>query len=362
MDFIKDTYAELVKRMGKCIVNQIVDDLFGKNVLSTEEMNVINDENVSQVASRKLILMVLNKGSESCNLFMKCLEKYDHLLFQDLCLIDGMGSLVNIEKLIFDNIKMYEEDAKKLAEGLKDLKRLVILHLSHLTTIGNGMDDIVESICSEPRDLQEIKLVDCCLSGKAVKILAQNIKHFPKLRMLDSSENNLKEEGNGSVTMLVDSLNGFPDMTVLMLPCGCDVRLCLDTLLQHLIQMPRLVRLGLKNWHLTDTEISKLSAFFKENLKDLQQLDLSGNCVTSDGWLSFTEALRDLKELTTLDLSSEHSLQPYAGLVLELSRVISKLKGLQKVRLCGWQLDSIDLQKINSAKAGCEGEFQLLTA
>ncbi|XP_030051308.1 NLR family CARD domain-containing protein 4 isoform X1 [Microcaecilia unicolor] len=277
-------------------------------------------------------------------------------------LIDGMGSLVNIEKLIFDNIKMYEEDAKKLAEGLKDLKRLVILHLSHLTTIGNGMDDIVESICSEPRDLQEIKLVDCCLSGKAVKILAQNIKHFPKLRMLDSSENNLKEEGNGSVTMLVDSLNGFPDMTVLMLPCGCDVRLCLDTLLQHLIQMPRLVRLGLKNWHLTDTEISKLSAFFKENLKDLQQLDLSGNCVTSDGWLSFTEALRDLKELTTLDLSSEHSLQPYAGLVLELSRVISKLKGLQKVRLCGWQLDSIDLQKINSAKAGCEGEFQLLTA
>nr|XP_033793811.1 NLR family CARD domain-containing protein 4 isoform X2 [Geotrypetes seraphini] len=246
-------------------------------------------------------------------------------------LIDGMGSLINIEKLIFDSVKMNEDDTKKLAQGLKNLKRLAILHLSHLTNIGNGMVDIVESICAEPRYLQEIKLVDCCLSGKAVKIL-------------------------------VDSLNDFPDMMVLMLPWGCEVRLCLDTLLQHLIQIPQLVRLGLKNWHLTDTEIAKLSAFFKEHLKGLQQLDLGGNCVTSDGWLSFTEALRGLKELTTLDLSSEHSLELYSGLVLELSHVIFKLKGLQRVRLSGWQLDSIDLQKINSAKSGFEGEFQLLTA
>ncbi|XP_029449669.1 NLR family CARD domain-containing protein 4 [Rhinatrema bivittatum] len=226
-------------------------------------------------------------------------------------LIDGICSLVNIEKLMFDNIKMNEEDAKKLAEGLRDLKKLIVLHLSHLTNIGNGMDEIIEAISAVPRDLRELKLVDCCLSGKAMRTLAQNVKNIPKLRVLDSSENNLEESGKDSVQMLVDRLNNFTDLTVLMLPWGHEVRLCLGSLLHHLTKMPQLVKLGLKNWHLTDTEIEEISTFFKEHLKGLQQLDLAGNHVTSDGWLFFTEALMGMKELTVLDLSSDHDLQLY---------------------------------------------------
>uniref|UniRef100_A0A8C9GTW2 NLR family CARD domain-containing protein 4 n=1 Tax=Piliocolobus tephrosceles TaxID=591936 RepID=A0A8C9GTW2_9PRIM len=239
-------------------------------------------------------------------------------------LTDRLGNLKNLTKLIMDNIKMNEEDATKLAEGLKNLKKMCLFRLTHLSDIGEGMDYIVKSLSSEPCDLEEIQLVSCCLSANAVKIL-------------------------------VDRLNVLEQLTALMLPWGCDVQGSLTSLLKRLEEVPQLVKLGLKNWRLTDTEIRILGGFFGKNpLKNFQQLNLAGNCVSSDGWLAFMGVFENLKQLVFFDFSTKEFL-PDAALVRKLSHVLSKLTFLQEARLVGWQFDDDDLSVIN-------GAFKLVTA
>nr|XP_006080646.1 NLR family CARD domain-containing protein 4 isoform X2 [Bubalus bubalis] len=177
-------------------------------------------------------------------------------------LTDNLGNLKNLMKLILDNIKMNEEDALKLAEGLTNLKKMCLLRLTHLSDIGEGMDYIVKSLSAEPCDLKEIQLVSCCLSGNAVKTLG---------------------------------------------------------------------------------------VFFEKNpLENFQQLDLAGNCVSSDGWLAFMSGFENLKQLVFFDFSTK-GLLPDASLVRKLSHVLSKLTFLQEVQLVGWQLDDDDVSVLKGA-------------
>nr|AAK53443.1 caspase recruitment domain protein 12 [Homo sapiens] len=270
-------------------------------------------------------------------------------------LTDSLGNLKNLTKLIMDNIKMNEEDAIKLAEGLKNLKKMCLFHLTHLSDIGEGMDYIVKSLSSEPCDLEEIQLVSCCLSANAVKILAQNLHNLVKLSILDLSENYLEKDGNEALHELIDRMNVLEQLTALMLPWGCDVQGSLSSLLKHLEEVPQLVKLGLKNWRLTDTEIRILGAFFGKNpLKNFQQLNLAGNRVSSDGWLAFMGVFENLKQLVFFDFSTKEFL-PDPALVRKLSQVLSKLTFLQEARLVGWQFDDDDLSVIT-------GAFKLVTA
>lgn len=66
------------------VTKQIVDELFVWNVLNHEEVNVICCEKIEQDAVRGIVHMILKKGSEACNLFLKSLEKWNYPLFQDL--------------------------------------------------------------------------------------------------------------------------------------------------------------------------------------------------------------------------------------------------------------------------------------
>lgn len=85
-----------------------------------------------------------------------------------------------------------------------------------------------------------------------------------------------------------------------------------------------------------------------------QQLDLAGNCVSSDGWLTFMGEFENLKQLVFFDFSTERFL-PDATLVRKLSHVLSKLTFLQEARLAGWQFDDDDVSVI-------KGAFKLVTA
>ncbi|XP_019597191.2 NLR family CARD domain-containing protein 4 isoform X1 [Rhinolophus sinicus] len=264
-------------------------------------------------------------------------------------LTDSLGNLKNLMKLTLDNIKMNEEDAIKLAEGLTNLKNMCLLRLTHLFDIGEGMDYIVKSLSAEPCDLEEIQLVSCCLSANAVKTLAQNLHNLAKLSILDLSENHLENDGNEALHELIGRLHILEELTVLMLPWWSDVRLSLARLLEQLEGAPQLVRLGLKHWRLTDAEIRILGAFFEKNpLKNFQQLDLAGNCVSSDGWLTFMGVFENLKQLVFFDFSTKKFL-PDAALVRKLSHVLSKLTLLQEARLVGWQLDDDDISVIKGA-------------
>lgn len=84
MNFIKDNSRALIQRMGMTVVKQITDDLFAWNVLNYGEVCNICCEKVEQDAARGIIHMILKKGSEACNLFLKSLEEWNYPLFQDL--------------------------------------------------------------------------------------------------------------------------------------------------------------------------------------------------------------------------------------------------------------------------------------
>lgn len=86
----------------------------------------------------------------------------------------------------------------------------------------------------------------------------------------------------------------------------------------------------------------------KSPLKNFQQLDLAGNCVSSDGWLTFMGEFENLKQLVFFDFSTERFL-PDATLVRKLSHVLSKLTFLQEARLAGWQFDDDDVSVIKGA-------------
>lgn len=57
-------------------VEQIADDLLACNVISCEEVNAIACEKFEQEDSRMMIHMILNKGSEACNILVKSLGKH----------------------------------------------------------------------------------------------------------------------------------------------------------------------------------------------------------------------------------------------------------------------------------------------
>lgn len=270
-------------------------------------------------------------------------------------LVDSLGNLKNLERLILDDIRMNEEDAKNLAEGLRSLKKMRLLHLIHLSDIGEGMDYIVKSLSEESCDLQEMKLVACCLTANSVKVLAQNLHNLIKLSILDISENYLEKDGNEALQELIGRLGVLGELTTLMLPWCWDVHTSLPKLLKQLEGTPGLAKLGLKNWRLRDEEIKSLGEFLEMNpLRDLQQLDLAGHRVSSDGWLYFMNVFENLKQLVFFDFSTEEFL-PDAALVRKLSQVLSKLTLLQEVKLTGWEFDDYDISAI-------KGTFKLVTA
>lgn len=84
VNFIKENSQALIQRMGITVTKQITDELFAWNVLNYEEKANICCEKVEQDAARAIIHMILKKGSEACNLFLKCLEKCDYTMYQDL--------------------------------------------------------------------------------------------------------------------------------------------------------------------------------------------------------------------------------------------------------------------------------------
>ncbi|XP_027624219.1 NLR family CARD domain-containing protein 4 isoform X2 [Tupaia chinensis] len=252
-------------------------------------------------------------------------------------LTDSLGNLKNLTKLVLDNLVMNEDDCIKLAEGLKNLRKMCLFCLTRLSDIGEGMDYIIRSLSREPCDLEEIQLVSCCLSANAVKTL----------------ENHL-EDGNKALHELIDRLNVLEQLTALMLPWCHGARDNLPRLLEQLEEAPQVVKLGLKDWRLGDEDIIILGTFFeKKPLKNLQLLDLAGNCVSSDGWLAFMGIFENLNQIVFFDFSSQ-GFFPDAALVRKLGHVLSKLTFLQEARLLKWYFDDDDLSVM-------KGAFKLVT-
>ncbi|XP_067844549.1 NLR family CARD domain-containing protein 4-like [Heptranchias perlo] len=279
--------------------------------------------------------------------------------------IDGMHCLKNIEKLVLENVKMNDTDVKKIAESLKNFSSLSVFHLAQLTGLGSGIEQLVEEVSSGICNLKEIKLASCCLTGRAVTTLAQNLHNLQKLKVLDLSGNNLAEEASSAVSELVDQLTVVSGLKVLMLPFGHNVNGCLEKLTIQLKSLTNVTKLGLQKWSLTDLDLDLLASLvISEHLESLQCLDLAENSVTNKGWIAFFGALRSrepvgLFKLTFLDFSSQVELYPEAFMVKEFVQWIVKLRFIQEVVLMKWMFDEYDMKMIKNAKTTQKREFQL---
>ncbi|XP_013373052.1 PREDICTED: NLR family CARD domain-containing protein 4 isoform X2 [Chinchilla lanigera] len=260
-------------------------------------------------------------------------------------------SVTNLTTLSIHHLQTQRPPANRLT----NLEKLCLFRLTHLPDIGEGMDHIVKALSGAPRDLREIQLVSCGLTANSVRMLAQNLHNLVKLSILDLSENYLEKDGNEALQELIGRLGVLEHLTVLMLPWCLGVQGSLTSLLEQLEGVPQLVKLGLKNWRLTDAEIRILGTFFEKNpLKNFQQLDLAENYVSSDGWLGFMDVFANLKQLVFFDFSTK-GLLPDPTLVRKLGHVLSELTFLQEARLIGWQFDDDDISVI-------KGAFKLVTA
>ncbi|XP_043916119.1 NLR family CARD domain-containing protein 4-like [Protopterus annectens] len=96
VESIRKLYPDLIKKMGKATVNKIVDILFAEGVLQSEEMHIIQSQQVEEDAVRNLLGLVRNKGSVACEKFGLALEENDPHLYDDLqssCITDAVKLL-----------------------------------------------------------------------------------------------------------------------------------------------------------------------------------------------------------------------------------------------------------------------------
>lgn len=84
MQFIQEKFSDLIQKINLTITGKLVEKLFEKHVLSLEEMNCVLAEKTSQTAARTLIIMIIQKGEESCKGFLQLLKTYDESLFWDV--------------------------------------------------------------------------------------------------------------------------------------------------------------------------------------------------------------------------------------------------------------------------------------
>ncbi|KAG8444190.1 hypothetical protein GDO86_009394 [Hymenochirus boettgeri] len=265
-------------------------------------------------------------------------------------LFDGLCRLVKIEELLLHNVKMDENVAHVVAQGISSLNRLKKLRLSLISNIENGMGDIAESISLTCHDLEELRLSKCSLTAKALRTLSNKLSMFSKLEILDLSGNYLQEDGKESVEELAAKLIHLDTIKTLFLPGGKHVKFCLETLLLQLKHLPRLSKLSFTKWNLTDDDMMKLATHLNSGFEKLILLDLSDNSAQSSGWISLAGILQNLPNLTHFNFSTEAIFIPDPDLVRKLIREITKLPFLCSMELNNWQLDDFDLSQIKKAK------------
>ncbi|XP_069811663.1 NLR family CARD domain-containing protein 4 [Dendropsophus ebraccatus] len=84
MEPIQEKFSDLIEKISIIISTKLVEKLFEKHVVSMEEMNYVLAERTCHAVARRLLIMVIQKGEETCNSFLQLLKTYDGSLFLDV--------------------------------------------------------------------------------------------------------------------------------------------------------------------------------------------------------------------------------------------------------------------------------------
>nr|XP_015216824.1 PREDICTED: leucine-rich repeat-containing protein 31 [Lepisosteus oculatus]XP_015216825.1 PREDICTED: leucine-rich repeat-containing protein 31 [Lepisosteus oculatus]XP_015216826.1 PREDICTED: leucine-rich repeat-containing protein 31 [Lepisosteus oculatus] len=332
--------------------------------------------------------------------FLALLEELD-LSWNDLiggslkALTFHLQHVNKLKTLKLSNCRLTVEDVTALGEALDYIPMLEVLDLSWNSCIGGNLQCLARCFVRACK-VKEFHLVDCQLTAEDAETLGQVLCMMPHLEVLDLSANKLLAGGLRDLTLQLrhtprlralrlhlcglqqDSIHTLgsafqflPDLQQLDLSCNKEAAGGFAQGAALMIQLKHLQLLDLHLCCLTEEDMAALNQV-APSLCDLRVLDLSSNkkiggvsqqlfpslplskmrqillyncCLTGDSYRSLAEAMQQLCELETLNLSWNKCVGGNLKMLLDSLKPKSRL---QELKLSSCNLTTEDMVHLAS--------------
>ncbi|MBN3292701.1 BIRC1 protein, partial [Polypterus senegalus] len=263
---------------------------------------------------------------------------------------DGFSNLLFMEDLKMKNVNI-RDDCIRYASFIQHFTKLKCFHLKCRGSL--NFSPIVESLAS-CEDMENLCIEGWAFYPDDVSALASTLPNFKKLKFLDFTGTHIdKSVKKTAAEKLVEVVGSLVYLEVLKFPQGAGMKSVSLSAIPQLQKLPNLKVLSMQIC-LDDSSIYELAKIAKEgNLQALQQLNLNVNHdITDSGWRSFFLNLDKMPHLADLIVSRmyTHNLKPSASTMLAFVQCASRLPSLLTINMCGWLLDTEDVQLFETMK------------
>ncbi|XP_028750195.1 NACHT, LRR and PYD domains-containing protein 14 [Peromyscus leucopus] len=192
----------------------------------------------------------------------------------------------------------------KLAEALKSNKSLVFLNLSTNNLSNDGVKSLCQTLENPNCHLERLSLASCGITKAVCEALSLAITKSKRLTHLCLADNILEDEG---IELLSDALR-YPQCTLqsLVLRCCCVTSVGSKFLSDALLNNRSLIHLDLGSNKLQDSGIKLLCHILQQPTCTIQELELMGCILTSDGCLDLAPVIVNNPNLWSLDLGNNN--------------------------------------------------------
>ena len=249
-------------------------------------------------------------------------------------LAENLHHVPQLTELELVEVQMGEKECAALASSLQYLKKLERLDMSN-NALGHGIIELAKNLNSVP-NLTWLKLSDTSIGEDEASALACALKDVPELSILSLGSNPL---GRG-VMDLVQHLCSVPKPKKDLSPCLDGVQMTKLTdlelhsgvshLAENLYHVPQLTKLELVEVQMGEKECAALAASL-QYLNKLKKLNMSHNAL-GHGIIELAKNLNSVPNLTQLDLSDTNMGEDEASALARALKDVPELSGLD----LGW--------------------------
>ena len=260
-------------------------------------------------------------------------------------LVKNLHHTPRLTILELDYVKMGEKECAALAASLQYLNKLEKLDMAS-NALGHGIIELAKNLNSVP-NLTKLNLSDTNMGEDEASALARALKDVPELSVLDMADN---AQGHGIIE-LAKNLNSVPNLTQLNLS---DTNMGKDeasALARALKNVPELSDLNM-TFNALGHGIIELAKNLN-SVPNLTQLDLSDTNMGEDEASALARALKDVPELSDLNLGWN----PLGRGVRDLVQHLSSVPKLKYLSLNGVQMTKTEIEELCTAVKGRDITF-----